>query len=149
MAHWDMDWGRAVIGGAASILGAFALCAPVRLARIMQIINRDTPGELIPTSNPEKVASSRWLRVPMQLGGAVVLGFGLVFLGLVGDILGLFAAFLVCLGVTLCFAPSKALVLFSWPVHVDKSAVMRHRISLWIIGVASAAVGIWVLAHHR
>jgi hypothetical protein len=146
---WGIDWGRAVIGALACIFGALALSAPVRLARIMQIVNRNTPGELLPTNNPEKVASSRWLRVQMQLGGAVILGFGLAFLGLVRDILGLFAAFLVCLGVTLCFAPSGALVLFSWSVRVDKSAVIRHRISLWIVGVASAATGIWVLAHRR
>ncbi len=144
-----LEWGRVVIGSFACIFGSFALFAPVRLARIMQTVNRGTPGELLPTNDPEKIASSRWLRIQMQLGGAVILGFGLMFLGLVRDVLGFFAAFLVYLGVTLCFVPSRALVLFSWPVRIDESAVAKHRLGLCIIGVTSAVAGIWVLVVRR
>ncbi len=145
----SLEWGRVVIGAFACIFGSFALFAPVRLAGIFQVLNRNTPGELLPTNDLERVAGSRWLRLQMQFGGAVALGFGLMFLGLLRDTLGAFAAFLIYLGVCLCFMPSRAIALFDWSGRIDKQMVAKYRVSLAIPGLASAAAGICVLVVRR
>ena len=73
-----LDTGMLVSGFPALAIGIFMLAWPVRLARVLELVNRKGPGELIPHNDPVRVAASKRLRLQMRINGAWVTAFGLI-----------------------------------------------------------------------
>jgi len=61
-----IDWDMALFGAFPLVGGLFILVAPVRFSRLLYLINRNSPGELIPYTDPSKVASCRQLRLQLH-----------------------------------------------------------------------------------
>lgn len=79
------DWDMALFGAFPLVCGLYMLFAPISFANLLHLLNRNSPGELIPFTDPRKVAGCRQLRMQLQLTGLLIAGFGLFFvLGALG-----------------------------------------------------------------
>jgi hypothetical protein len=75
--HAFPDSGMVALGFLPLATGMFMLLSPVGMARAMHLINRNSPGELIPHNDPVRVAASRRLRVQIRMTGVWMAALGL------------------------------------------------------------------------
>jgi hypothetical protein len=72
----SIDWLQAVVSIILSAIGISMLIAPIKVSQILALLNRSTPGELLPYNRPQLVAQSRSMRLSIRLLGALFLGAG-------------------------------------------------------------------------
>jgi hypothetical protein len=126
-----------------------AILAPVRLARVFRMVNRNSPGELLAYTDPSAVARSLMLRIQWRVSGALVLAFGLTLFQVIRNPIEIFAVILIGLGAALCLKPSSVLFLFSARTQTDGALASKHAWGLRLVGFISAAVGGWLLIAYR
>jgi hypothetical protein len=75
------DPGMALFGLLPLVTGAFMAISPVGFSRVMRVLNRNGPGELIPQNDPARVEKSVLLRTQMRVIGSVMAIFGIMAIG--------------------------------------------------------------------
>lgn len=71
-----VDWDMVLFGAIPFAVGIYMMIAPVSFATLLSLLNRGGPGQLIPQMDSERVARSASLRGQIRVNGALIAGFG-------------------------------------------------------------------------